>query len=201
MAKVCAECTYLDLETGEDGEFYCEEKYERHLATDPECNSFCEAYSRRQSSIDNAISYSKSHSESSSPCYLTTMLCNVLKLNDHNYFLDTMRGFRDNVLQKNEIHKPLLAEYDIIGPQIASALDNDPFKYQISDGYFCKYIKPIVGLIKGEKFEDAVALYIEMVNSLKSFYGLDNLSISESVITDIDMTNAGHGVYTKKAFS
>jgi len=40
----CAECTYLDLNTGNiDGAYWCDKKSARHLATDPECGSFCRA--------------------------------------------------------------------------------------------------------------------------------------------------------------
>ena len=77
----CACCTYLDLEDKKDGKFWCDSKLERHFATDPKCGNYCKAYSRDNCTIKNAIEYSQSY-ESNSPCYLTTILCSILKLND-----------------------------------------------------------------------------------------------------------------------
>ena len=127
----CAECTYLDLEdSNSEGKYWCDKKCERHLSTDPECGSFCRAYSRSDGAISNAISYSKSKTDP--PCYLTTMLCNILNLPDNNIYLETIRIFRANVLQKDEKYKKLIVEYDVIGPVIANALNNDPLKEVIS---------------------------------------------------------------------
>lgn len=47
---------------------------------------------------------------------------------DNNIYLETMRNFRENVLQKDEKYKSLLVQYDIIGPKIAQYLMLDPLK-------------------------------------------------------------------------
>ena len=92
MSKFCGECTYLDLSTGDIyGKFYCDKKYERHLATDVECNRFCKAYSRDYYTIQNAYKYSEEKSKGG--CYLTTILCNILGMLDNNIYLKTMRNF------------------------------------------------------------------------------------------------------------
>lgn len=98
MSKFCGECTYLDLSTGDIyGKFYCDKKNERHLASDVECNRFCKAYSRYNSTIQNTYRYSKEHSNSGG-CYLTTILCNILGMPDNNIYLKTIRNFRNNIL-------------------------------------------------------------------------------------------------------
>ena len=92
MSKTCGECTYLNIEPGKGdfyGKFPCEKKWEYHLATDPECDRFCTAYDRNYNSIQNAYRYYNEHS-SSSEYYLTTMLCNILKMPDNNIYLETM---------------------------------------------------------------------------------------------------------------
>ena len=131
----CAECTYLDLsDYNSSGAYWCDKKLERHLATDPECGSFCKAYSRSYSAINNAIDYSNSKN-SGGGCYLTTMLCNILGMDDNNIYLKTLRDFRNNILQKDEKNKQLLIEYDIVGPKIAEALNSDPLKNKIAKIY------------------------------------------------------------------
>jgi len=201
MANYCGECTYLDLSNGDIyGKFYCEKKWERHLATDIECGSFCKAYSRDYSTIQNAYRYSNDHN--SSGCYLTTMLCNILGMNDNNIYLQSMREFRKNILQKDEKNKFLLVEYDIIGPKIAEYLNNDPSKEMIAKNYFTSYIKPITALINEQKYELAINIYIFMTNSLKNLYNLNYISISDIEIENADIKQSGHGTYkTKKITS
>lgn len=195
---ICSECTYLEVtEDHRYGAFWCNKKCERHLATDPECGSFCRAYDRSNSTIRNAIDCSNSHN-SNSGCYLTTMLCNILGMNDNNIYLQTMRNFRNNVLQKNDKYKNLLVEYDIMGPKIAKALANDPLKEKIATIYFEKYIAPIYELINNEKYASAVNSYWQMTSSLKNLYGIHDYTISIEEIDNADIEKSGHGKYIQK---
>ena len=197
MSKFCGECTYLDLSTGDIyGKFYCDKKYERHLATDVECNRFCKAYSRDYYTIQNAYKYSEEKSKGG--CYLTTILCNILGMPDNNIYLKTMRNFRNNILQKNNKYKPILVEYDIIGPKIAEFLKSDPLKEKIAQKYLNLYIIPITSLIKEQKYDMAVSLYMSMTNSLRFLYDLNHISISISEIENADISKSGHGIYKTK---
>lgn len=197
MARYCGECTYLDLTTGDIyGKFYCEKRYERHGASDLECSNFCTAYSRSSSEINNAIEYTKDHT--SSGCYLTTIVCNILGLPDNNIFLNTLRKFRNNILQKNDKYKTLLLEYDIIGPKIAESLNNDPLKKNIASMCLNNYIINIVENIELENYEDAINKYIEMTNKLRNLYNIDSINISTLEIKDVNIKDLGHGKYQKK---
>lgn len=197
MSKTCGECTYLDLSTGDIyGKFYCERKWERHLSTDPECGNFCKAYSRDSNSIENAYRYSNNHT--SSGCYLTTMLCNILGMDDNNEYLQTMREFRKNILQKNERYKHLLVEYDIIGPKISQCLINDPLKERIAYDYFNKFIIPITKLIQFKSYDMAINIYKYMTNSLSFIYNINSISISDKEIDNANINESGHGVYKIK---
>jgi len=197
VSNYCGECTYLDLNTGDIyGKFYCERKWERHLATDTECNSFCRAYSRDKCTIQNAYRYSDDHSKGG--CYLTTMLCNILGMPDNNIYLETMRSFRKNILQNDEKYKQLLVEYDIIGPKIAKAINNDPLKEKIAEKQFKLNIIPITNAIKNNNLEIAISMYKNMTNSLKDFYGLGGINITNLEIKEADIKESGHGIYKIK---
>lgn len=200
MSKTCSDCTYLNIDPGKGdlyGKFPCEKKGEYHLATDPECDRFCTAYNRDYNSIKNAWNYSNEHSRSGS-CYLTTMLCNILKMPDNNIYLETMRNFRKNILQKDEKYKSILVEYDIIGPKIATALNNDPQKELVAEKYFNSYIPAIIYNINKENYDSAVLIYQTMTNLLKYFYGLGNASVSTLQIENADIKESGHGIYKVK---
>lgn len=197
MANHCSDCVYLDLDTGDIyGKFWCEKRLESHLANELECNRFCKAYSRDESVSKSAYNYSLEHS-SSGGCYLTTMICNILGYNDDNEYLNTMRNFRNNILQKQDKYKPLLVEYDIIGPKISESLNNDPLKNSIAFAFFHKFILPITSLIKNNKNEEAINSYICMTNNLKSLYDI-NYTISNIEIDTADIKNSGHGTYKVK---
>lgn len=198
MANTCSECTYLDLDTGDIfGEFWCEKRLERHKANELECNRFCRAYKRSCKESSSAHQYSIDHSNSSG-CYLTTMLCDILKLPDNNIYLETLRNFRNKVLQRDKRYKSLLVEYDIIGPKIAQYLSNDPLKEKIANEYFNTYIAPITKLINEGNYELAITHYMGMTNSLKYFYNLNNISISTLKIDNADIKQSGHGIYKVK---
>ncbi len=197
MAKYCSECTYLDLSTGDIyGKFFCDKRLERHTALDLECYNFCTAYSRSSSEIKSAEEYSKNHSSGSS-CFITTMICNILKVNDDNYYLNSLRKFRNNVLQKDEKYKSILVEYDIIGPIISKYLSKDPKRYRISANAFYKYIKPITLSIEQNNYDVAINSYMDMTNKLKNFYNID-VNIDMETINKADITLSGHGIYKQK---
>lgn len=194
MAK-CVDCTYLDINNGANGSgaFWCDKKYERHLATDPACGSFCEAYSRNYNTKKNALECANSNSGSG--CYLTTMMCKVLRLPDNNIYLQNIRNFRDNYLKQNRQYKSLLVEYDIIGPKIASMLETDPVMCKL---YFDKYIRAISVLIQRKDYDLAIKKYIEMTKSLKNFYGISDHNLTVEAINNADFDNSGHGKYVQK---
>ena len=201
MSK-CSECTYLKTDDPDSyGRFYCEKKYERHLATDIECGRFCRAYSRDNGTIRNTEEYSNSHSSNGSGCYLTTMMCNILKMPDDNPFLNKMRNFRNNYLQKDEKYREILVQYDIIGPMIASKLNNDKKRVEIAATYFYTYIKQIIKYLDSKEYEKAIVLYIDMTSNLISYYNLGIIKISDEEIKYADIEKSGHGVYIKKKFN
>jgi hypothetical protein len=119
-------------------------------------------------------------------------------LDDNNIYLQTMRNFRNNVLQKDIKYKSLLVEYDIVGPKIAETLYNDPLKEKITKVYFNKYIKPVTKLINQGMYDLAINIYIYMTNSLRALYDLNHILISLEEINNADIEKSGHGIYKTK---
>lgn len=197
MAHYCAECTYLDLSNEYDGKFWCEAKYERHAANELECYRFCEAYSRSSSVAKSAYDFSEEHTNNIG-CYLTTMICNILGLPDNNMYLETLRNFRKNILQKDNNYKQILVEYDIVGPKISEALNNDPKKLKIAKFFFDNYLVNIINFLNTNNKDKALCLYIDMTNKLKKLYNLNNINVTTIEIDEADILESGHGKYVKK---
>ena len=187
LESYCAACTYMS-ESGSGGKYWCERKGQDILANTPRCYNFCEAYSRsnyaRQNMYDNAV-----HS-SSSGCYLTTIMCKILKYPDDNYYLNTLRRFRDEVMKPNPKYIPLLLMYDNIGPMIAHELEHDSARKEIAYTFFTHYITPSVMAIENEKYDAAVYIYKSMTEALAQRY---NINSTVDLNTEYDYETLGHG--------
>lgn len=67
--------------------------------------------------------------------------------------------FLIDLLQKEDKYKSILVEYDIVGPKIATALNNDPQKEIIALKYFNTYIPAIIYNINNKNYDNAVFFY------------------------------------------
>ena len=196
LESYCAACTYLG-ERVDCGKYYCDKKGEWHYASDPRCSSFCEAYRRPTSARENM--YNNSKSSSSSGCYITTIMCNILGLPNDNYYLQTLRSFRDNVLKKDAKHFPLLIQYDKIGPIIASCLEQDEHNKEIANMLFTHYIERTVTAIEENKITTAINIYIGMTMSLAERYNIDKkVMIVNATEAPKDFELLGHARTRKK---
>lgn len=197
----CSDCTYLNTNDPNDNkEYWCEKRLERRSAKCAKCDRFTEAY--RRSNTERQSYEDFSNSNSSSPCFLTTMICRLLNYEDDNIYLNTMRSLRSDVLQKNEKYKPLLVEYDIVGPIIAKRMYecylNVPFDtIKLVKLYFENFIKPICNLIDSKKYIQAINQYKVMVLELESIFSI-NQTITTLECENADINKSGHGVYVKK---
>ena len=187
----CAACTHLGESADYNGKYWCSRKGEDHYACDPKCYSFCEAYGRSNSARANMYENSRNHSGGSG-CYLTTIMCEILGYPDNNYYLQTLRNFRDKTMKLNIKYIPLLLTYDIVGPIIADKLNKDPEKEIIAQIFFNKYIIPSVNAINEEKTETAINTYVAMTNALAEKYNI-NTNIIMPNISEEDYPLLGHG--------
>lgn len=201
MAYTCSECTYLCPEKeycSSSGRFYCEKDYEYHFADEIECRRYCRAYSRDDRVSKSLREYSINCQQNG--CYITTILCDVMGMPDDNIFLNTLRMFRNNKMKTNELFKPLLVEYDIIGPIIAKSIKDDPRREMICQNLFNLVIYKMIPLIINDTKKtdlEAIKLYMDMTNILKEGYNI-SVSITENEINNASITKSGHGRYVKK---
>ena len=197
MAHTCSECCYLELDHDtKDGKYWCSEKWEYKYADEQECCRYCTDSHRSGSVAESARNFSKDSQRSTTACFITTALCKILNMADDNIYLNTLRGFRNNYLQKNKEGTDILMNYDVIGPRICESLDNDNDRLIKASILFSNFIVPAVNAIMNNEYSKAIQIYKEMTKGLVQFYKIDD---STNVnIEDVDMTKAGHGrVYLK----
>lgn len=136
--------------------------------------------------------YKERRGSSSSWCYITTIVCDILGFSDDCGELNALRGLRNNVLQKDEKYTPVLYEYDTVGPQIAKKLEEDYEEKQDTEFenlLFNFYIQPSARLYMEGKIEESISRYCEMTKSLAEIYGLKTPEIEK----EYDYTKGGHG--------
>ena len=123
-------------------------------------------------------------------CFITTIVCEMLCLDDKCNVLETLRGFRDNVMHKDEKYASLLHEYDTVGPQIAKEL-RDENDYELANAMLDYYILPTVCLVKEKKYDEAVNKYAKMTKALENYYGIQ---YNGEIEDKYNYVTGGHGV-------
>lgn len=196
--KQCGECRYLDPDDIKDGKAFCKEKNERRFANDY-CAENCDGFfrlgwgdtSRGKAAIAAADEYIKEHKPE---CFITTAIVNILGLSDDCEELNTLRIFRKEVLQKDTRYRELLLRYDTVGPVLARALAHDENSVQVAVDLYNIYIKGCVGYIKRGQIDNAVTLYVEMVERMVAKYMIRAEFVSDTVREMYVQDNGGHGV-------
>lgn len=183
----CYECIKMDLS---DQNHYDPSKYY--------CSEYMCYLNKNDRACEKYFVYNESLKRNS--CFITTAICDILKLDDDNIYLNKLRSFRENYMRHDKDLIPLLIEYDIKGPIIAYNLKNDSFKKTKSLMLLELYIKPICKLLDDKLYTDAIEKYKTMTNELSEFYNIKNINYN---IDNIDTTDVGKGhkikIKTKEA--
>ena len=159
MGYCCADCAYMDLnDTNSYGDYWCGYYRKYYPGSDSACSNF-------------------KGDGSSSGCYITTVMCDILGYEDHCFYLNKLRAFRDNFMRPNPKYSGLLEEYNIIGVLISNMILKDIEKFDIAEYIFNHYIKQAVDLIEIGKYSESINIYKQMVNFLKERYALNSVSV------------------------
>ena len=156
-------------------EIYCSRNREYVDKTQPKCKNFVPV------------------NENKSGCFITTVVVDILGYSDDCYFLNTLRDFRDNILQKNPEYHNLLLTYDAIGPRISKALKEDDNRARISVVVSEYYLIPICRLIKAEDYRGAINAYIGMVRFLQNQICVENTIETYKYDSTVTPAQMGHG--------
>ncbi|MBR2828419.1 MAG: hypothetical protein IKE70_04230 [Bacilli bacterium] len=154
---------------------------------------YCEWY-QQYYYPDDTCNHHRSRDYVPGGCFITTVVCEKLGLDDSCLVLSRLREFRREVLQKDITYAPILFQYDMVGPQISEEIKKDT--YDISQKIYDCFLVPIVESLNKKKHEEAVSRYIFMTNSLEKIYAIEDFKEMDS---SYDYQNGGHG-YFKRLF-
>lgn len=173
---------------------------------------FCSHYHAYYYPTEEVCNHYIKRGGGSGGCYITTMVCNILGYPDNCDVLNTLREFRNTVLQKDKRYGSLLYQYDSVGPMIAgkildSNIDNRKCGYYPINSIMAEYLQsydktfirgiydsfllPIVGFIKNGYHDKAVSQYIKMTKFLQECYEID---FDEKMPSNYDYQRGGHGM-------
>ena len=142
---------------------------------------------------------------SSSGCFLTTIVHQILGKKDNDEILENFRLFRDNILQKNEKYHNILKEYDVIGPMIVECIELDENKEKMANTIYKHILLPLDNKIKNKEYDYAVNMYQCMTMFLVEYYGLtleyEKIRAKDYGYTNFESKTAGHGHCLKKVMA
>lgn len=181
----CGSCAWFE---GKDGNPYDKTNADY-------IKGYCTWYNSYYYPDDHCDSHYRSRGGSGSNCYITTMICDILGKADTCDSLETLRVFRNTVLQQDSKYAGILYEYDTIGPKIAEELkkEDKDFVLDLYEGF----IVPIVSDIKEKRNQQAISRYVFMTKALEETYGI---SFDNQVPITYDYQKGGHGVCKKKTY-
>lgn len=159
----CRDCVCMDLNDRaryDNNKAWCSERRQYYNPNDNACSTY--------------FRYDESRKSVSGGCYLTTICCHILGMDDNNKYLKTLRDFRNDFMLSKKNLYILLIEYDVIGPRIANAIMEDPNKEDVANKIFENQIIPIVSDIEDMQYNTAIKKYENMTRILKDYYHVDD---------------------------
>ncbi len=111
-----------------------------------------------------------SNSSSGGGCYITTAAVEYLGLADDCDELNTLRMYRDKLVEEDPNFRKIVLEYYKTAPQIVEKISNSPNKNEILDSIYNNMVLPVLDLLKKGKIQEAKDYYISIYNELKSKY-------------------------------
>ena len=155
-------------------------------------SNYYDKYCCNDYNMRNCPKYKKYGPYISGGCFITTIVCNTLGMEDNVSYLETLRSFRNNILQKNDEYKDILATYDVVGPIISCNLVHDRDRLQICKNLFYLGILNVCKFLENGEQDKAIELYTDMTNLLIQGYGITE-TYDCDYLNNMDMSKAGHG--------
>ena len=101
-------------------------------------------------------------------CFITEAVMSVGGA-DSGMELETLRGFRDNILSKTPQGQAMIAEYEAIAPIVVEAVSARPDGVQIFQQIKGQFIDPAVAAVQAGDMQEALQIYAQMISFVTPF--------------------------------
>lgn len=176
MAKYCADCAYRAPGIKKNGKFPCTNSrsgYSEVPATQPAsyCSVFCDAMGSTYSTREKEEAYraSKKHG-----WFITTAISDILGLGMDNEYMDAFGYIREVYVPEVGYQRDFFETYDIEGASFADEMYADENREMYAEYLKETYLDSFVSLVKENKNDEAIDLYIAMYNGIKTKYTFEN---------------------------
>lgn len=168
--RILSTCYYCKLT---DEKQYIPQEYVDNLCYNDLYQSRCPVFKKNKETGSLVKDFPEIPSDtfSTSFCFITTVTCEILGKPDDDPTMNGLRGFRDNILQKDEKYHDILKMYDTIGPIIRGEIKKDVDKDKKAESIFAK-LERIVDIVNNGEYDRATRRYIMMTLRLVCEYGL-----------------------------
>ena len=114
--------------------------------------------------------------------YIVSEICNRLGLTHECAYVSKLFSFREDVLENDPKYELFLKDYDILGPFLASLIENDNDSQKVCENLFRLYLSKVACLIMDGKNDEALDAYTSMLATLKNIYGIETVRKNSSVM-------------------
>lgn len=159
MREFCGECALLDRKDCKwDDRYYCKKTGKRYKLDDSACKYIVKKDQDKKGYT--RIGW-----------YITTAICNILGYEDDCEVFTLTSQLRENHFAQTEEGLAFLNEYDFIGPMIADKLYEEN-NVEFATSLLERFLIPCAVAIKTGNYEEAAAIYLNMIIMLKAKYGI-----------------------------
>ncbi len=123
----------------------------------------------------------------SSPCFITTAVCESLGRPDDCYELTLLRRYRNTYMMSSEQGAAAVEEYYRIAPEIVKEIDSRPDSGNIYQSIWTQYLRPCIRLIEENQLADCADAYADMVDTLKEAYLRPYAAVSAGCLFECHM--------------
>lgn len=106
-------------------------------------------------------------------CYITTAVCNALDMPENCKELVMLKDYRDNILAMEEGGEEIINEYYDIAPTIVKRINKSESCNEEYKTLYDEFISKCIDDIEQKQFDICKSHYMEMMNSLKEKYILN----------------------------
>lgn len=100
-------------------------------------------------------------------CYITSASVEFMGLDDHCYELDTMRRFRDILVEEDDLFRDQILDYYRYSPHIVENINASQNKDEILADIYHNLVEECVKLLEDNRIEEAKSLYTDYYEKLK----------------------------------
>ncbi len=182
----CGMCQNYDLKSTNHRGCRCQIHTRKNLAFDDSCSYQRDDRSRSIKDIKKAFESIRGYDPAM--YYIATVVKNTLKNEKALFYYELVQEFWLNILPNSNIYNEFLTFYDILGKLLAIEIERDENREKICTNILENYFVPFGAYVEMHDYDKALAIYLDMVNNLRTLYNEAYLKYQSKNLEDYQLT-------------